>query len=176
MSKNGIAREIVGWVKSFAIAIIFAFVISNTVVVNAKVISSSMESTVMTDSRVMGSRLTYMIGEPERFDIILFDFPDDESPRPFLKRIIGLPNETVEIKNGKVYINDSGVPLDDSFVNETPRGNFGPFHIPDNSYFVMGDNRNNSWDSKNWTHPFVAKDKILGKVYIEYFPKPKLLD
>ena len=175
MKKKQIIKNILDWVKYLAIGFIVAVIISNTVIVNAKVISASMETTVMTDSRIVGSRLAYLIGEPERFDIILFKFPDDETAVPFLKRIIGLPNETVEIRDGKVYINDSDVPLDDSFIKENTWGNYGPFTVPDGSYFVLGDNRNNSRDSKDWENKFVAKNKIIGKIFAEYFPAPKLL-
>ena len=176
MKTRKIIKNILGWFKYLAIIFVLAFIINNIVIVNAVVISSSMESTVMTNSRIVGSRLAYAINEPKRFDIILFKFPDDESREPFLKRIIGLPDEKVEIKNGKVYINDSDIPLDDSFINEETWGNYGPFTVPENSYFVLGDNRNNSHDSKNWENKFVSKDKILGKVYAEYYPAPKLFE
>ena len=169
-------KEIFGIIKYLAAVFALAFIINNFIIVNAVVISGSMESTVMTDSRIIGSRLSYAVGEPQRFDIILFKFPDDETREPFLKRIIGLPGDKVEIKDGKVYINDSDIPLDDSFVNEEPRGNYGPFTVPEGSYFVLGDNRNCSHDSKNWRNTFVSKDKILGKVYASYFPKPKLFN
>lgn len=175
LNKNKIIKEILELAGYLAVFLIIGFFITNTLIVNAVVISPSMESTVMTDSRVLGSRITYLIGDPERFDIILFKFPDDESREPFMKRIIGLPNEKVEIINGKVYIDNSAVPLDDSFIKEETLGNYGPFFVPDNCYFVLGDNRNNSHDSKNWSNKFVARDKIICKVYAEYFPSPKLL-
>jgi len=174
--KKKIIKDIIEFGKYLTAAVIFTLIINNFIIVNAVVMSASMESTVMTDSRIMGSRLAYVINEPKRFDIILFKFPDDEKREPFLKRIIGLPNEKVEIKNGKVYINDSNIPLDDSFIKEETRGDYGPFIVPGDSYFVLGDNRNNSHDSKNWENKFVSKDKILGKIYAEYFPAPKLLD
>lgn len=175
MKKKQVVKEIIGWVKYIAVAFALAVIINNTLIVNAEVISASMESTIMTDSRILGSRLAYVISAPERFDIIVFKFPDDETSKPFVKRIIGLPNEKVEIRDGKVYIDDSEIPLDDSFINEETWGNYGPFVVPDDSYFVLGDNRNNSYDSKNWVNKFVARDKILGKVLVEYFPTPKLL-
>lgn len=176
MKRENTIMEILGWLRAVAIAFVCALIINNILIVNAVVISPSMESTVMTGSRIMGSRITYVISEPERFDIILFKAPDGETTIPFLKRIIGLPNEIVEIKDGKVYIDDSDIPLDDSFIMEEAHGNYGPFMVPDNSYFVLGDNRNRSHDSKNWTNKYVLKDKILGKVYIEYFPNPQLFD
>jgi signal peptidase I len=169
-------KEILDWVKYIAAAVIFAVIVNSLVLVNAEVMSPSMESTIMTGSRIFGFRLAYSFNEPERFDVIVFKFPDDEASAPFLKRIIGLPNETVEIKDGKVYINGSDVPLDDSFVNEKPYGSFGPFTVPPDSYFVLGDNRNNSMDSKDWVNKFVTRDKILGKVFLEYFPTPQFIE
>ena len=176
MGSKKIVKEIFGWVKCIALAVVFWLIISNAVIANALVISSSMEDTIMTDSRVMGLRVTYYVSSPQRFDIILFTPPDDETSIPYVKRIIGLPNEKVEIRDGKVYINDSATPLDDSFIKEEARGNFGPFFVPADSYFVLGDNRNASWDSKNWTNKFVSRDLIIGKVYMEYYPSLRVLD
>lgn len=120
----------------------------------------SMENTIMTYDRIFGFRLAYGFNmnvfgneisrkwkDPERFDIVIFKYPDDES-QLFIKRIIGLPGDKVEIIDGKVYINDSETPLEDSYVPETPLGSFGPYEVPENCYFMMGDNRNNSKDSR----------------------------
>ena len=163
------------WARSLILALAVALIINKVLLVNAVVISSSMESTIMTDSRVMGLRIAYAFAEPKRFDVVLFKFPDDESSLPFVKRIIGLPNEKIEIKDGKVYINDSNIPLDDSFIKEEAKGDYGPYIIPEDSYFMLGDNRNNSKDSKNWDNKYVSKSKILGKVLIEYYPTPKVI-
>lgn len=84
--------------------------------INARVPSGSMEQTIMTGDRVFGNRLAYKNKEPERFDIVIFKYPDDPS-QLFVKRVIGLPGETVNIVDGKVYINDSEEPLDDSFFS-----------------------------------------------------------
>jgi len=176
MSRKKIVKEIFGWVICLVIAFVFGLIINNFVIANAVVISPSMENTIMTDSRVMGLRVTYYVSDPKRFDIILFTPPDDASSVPYVKRIIGLPNERVEIRNGKVYINNSDEPLNDPFIKEEARGNYGPFFVPENSYFVLGDNRNNSHDSKNWTNKYVPKDMILGRVYLEYFPSLIILD
>lgn len=175
MSKNRFVKEVWEWIRYIGGALIVAFLINHTVIVNAEVISPSMESTLMTDGRIIASRLSYTLEEPQRFDVIIFEFPDDETSLPFVKRIIGLPNEKVEIRDGKVYINDSKLPLDDSFIKEETSGNYGPFLVPDDSYFVLGDNRNNSHDSRMWNNQFVAKDKILGKVLLAYLPEIKLI-
>lgn len=128
----------------------------------------------MTGDRIFGNRLAYLFDDPERFDIVIFKYPDDESQR-FIKRVIGLPGETVEIREGKVYINGSDTPLDDSFTPETPVGNFGPYTVPEGCYFMLGDNRNNSRDSRMWDNPYVKKEKILGKAVLRYFPGIEVL-
>jgi len=176
MKRNIILKEILALAKSLVIAVVCVLIIQNTLIVHALVVSSSMEGTVMTGSRIMGSRIAYLANAPERFDIILFQAPDGDTTIPYLKRIIGLPNEKVEIRDGKVYIDDSDIPLDDFFIKEEARGNYGPFMVPEDHYFVLGDNRNNSYDSKNWANTYLARDRIQGKIYIEYFPTPHLLE
>ena len=123
----------------------------------------------MTGDRVIGNRFAYSFSDPQRFDIIIFRYPDDES-QLFIKRIIGLPGETVEIQDGKIYLNGSDEPLEDVQTKETMVGSFGPYTVPENSYFVMGDNRNDSKDSRYWTNTFVTKDEILGKAIFRYWP------
>ena len=175
MKKEGIIREILGWVMTLAITFVCALIINYTIIASALVVTSSMENTIMVNSRVMGLRVAYVINDPKRFDIILFKPPDHEDSIPYVKRIIGLPNEKVEVIGGKVYINDSDVPLDDSFIKEVARGDFGPFYVPEGFYLVLGDNRNSSNDSRFWQNKFVAKDKIIGKIYFEYYPSPHML-
>ena len=96
-------------------------------------------------------------------------YPDDES-QLFIKRIIGLPGETVEIHDGHIYINGSDTPLEDVETKDYMEGTYGPYTVPDDCYFVMGDNRNNSKDSRFWGNTFVSKDEILGKAAFRYWP------
>ena len=169
-----IMEELWEYIKMIIFVVMVVFVINNLFLINARIPSESMENTIMTGDRIFGNRLAYLSHDPERFDIVIFKFPDDES-QLFIKRVIGLPGETVEILDGKVYIDGSDTPLDDSFTAETPIGDFGPYVVPEGSYFMLGDNRNCSRDSRYWIHPFVQKDKILGKAVLRYFPSPKLL-
>ncbi len=167
-------KEIFSWIKLILLALVISFVLNHYIIVSAEVPTGSMENTIMIGDRIIASRLSYHFHEPQRGDIIVFNFPDDESQK-YLKRIIGLPGETVKIKDGKVYINDSKTPLKEDYLRETPVGDYGPYTVPKNSYFLMGDNRNDSFDSRFWEHTFATRDEIIGKAEFRYYPRPKLL-
>lgn len=169
MKRNKIKKEILEWVIPMAMAILAAWFITSFLIVNAKIPSASMENTIMTGNRIIGNRLAYKNHLPERGDIVIFRYPDDES-KLFIKRVIGLPGEEIFIKDGKVYINGEDIPLEEPYVKEEPEGDFGPVKIPAQSYFVMGDNRNRSLDARFWKNTFVYEDKILGKAVFCYWP------
>ncbi len=168
MTKAEVKREIMEWVLILEIAVVIAVVVNMFLIVNAVIPSASMETTIMTGDRIFGNRLAYKNHTPERGDIVIFRFPDDET-QLFIKRVIGLPGETVEIKDGKVYINDSKTPLDEPYVKVHALGDYGPVTVPEGGYFMMGDNRNQSADSRFWVHPFVMEEKILGKAVFRYY-------
>lgn len=144
-------------------------------IVNANIPSGSMENTIHPGDRVIGSRLAYLGKEPQREDIIIFRFPDDES-QIFIKRVIGLPGEQVQIVDGQVYIDGAKTPLEEGYLKESPQGSFGPYEVPEDSYFVMGDNRNNSHDSRFWEDHFVDRDEIMAKAWFQYYPRIGLVD
>lgn len=172
--KPSLKREIIEWVIVIEVAIILAVLVNLVFLVNAIIPSGSMEPTIMTRDRIFGNRLAYKSEDPVRGDIVIFKFPDDER-QLFIKRIIGEPGDVVWIIDGKVYINGSDEPLDEPYVKVIPEGTFGPYLVPDGAYFVMGDNRNNSADSRYWQNTFVYKDKILGKAWVRYWPKPSVI-
>lgn len=172
--KNSIWKELWEYIKMIIFVVVVVLIVNNFLLINARVPSESMEKTIMTGDRFFGNRLAYLFDDPERFDIVVFKYPDDES-QLFVKRVIGLPGETVEIKDGKVYINGSETPLDDSFTPDTPTGDYGPYVVPEGSYFMLGDNRNHSGDSRFWKQPYVEKEKIVGKAIFRYFPGVKIL-
>ena len=174
--KNTKLKEVLDFFTPIIIALIIAIVLKTFVFANAVVPTGSMLNTIQLNDKILASRLTYKFNDPERFDIIIFKYPDNEEEY-FVKRIIGLPGETVQIVNGVVYVTDENgqtTQLRDDFVTmEKPLGNYGPYVVPENSYFVMGDNRNNSLDSRYWeTTNYVSKDKIIGKVLFRYAPNP----
>ena len=124
----------------------------------------------MTNDRVIGSRLSYHFSDPERGDIVIFKYPDDPSIY-YVKRIIGLPGDTIDIVDGAVYLNGSDTPLDEPYLRE-PMLPEEPMHfeVPDNCYFMMGDNRNNSNDARYWQNTYVERDAIIAKVLFRYWP------
>ena len=176
-----VKREVFNWIKLITCAIVVAYVISNYVIINATVPTSSMEPTIMRGDRMIGFRLAYKFDEVERGDIIIFKYPCDHSQK-FVKRVIGMPGEYIEIINGMVYISNSEDEsykrqLDEDYLLEMPIGNMDKIQIPEDSYFVMGDNRNDSHDSRYWTDQFVTEDEILGKAIMVYWPLwPNFID
>lgn len=161
--------------QMIVIPVALALFCGKVLIVNANIPSGSMENTIHPGDRVIGSRLAYLNQDPQRADIIIFRFPDDES-QVFIKRIIGLPGEEIQIVAGAVYIDGAQVPLEEEYLKEIPQGSFGPYVVPEDSYFVMGDNRNNSHDSRFWKNHFVERDEILAKAWFQYFPKIRLVD
>lgn len=168
-----VAKEIVEWVLVILVAVLVSFFINNFIIVNATVPSSSMEKTIMTNDRVIGLRLAYIADKPQRGDIIIFRFPDDESIL-YIKRIVGMPGETVNIRDGKVYIN--GEELDEPYLTVATEGDYGPYEVPEGHYFMLGDNRNNSADSRFWNNTYLSEKKIVGKAVLRYWPGIKKLD
>jgi len=171
--KKRIFKNVLELGKLLLIVFIVSLFVRENVVASAYVPTGSMESTVMTGSRVLLNRLSYIWEDPQRGDIVVFYYPDNPK-KIYLKRIMGLPGETIEGYNGVVYID--GMPLLKDFTAEKLEQDFGPFQVPEGCYFMMGDNRNDSWDSRYWNNKYVDKKKILGKVSLEYYPEWKRLE
>lgn len=171
--------EILSWIQILVSAAVIAFVLNTFIIANSRVPSGSMETTIMTGDRVIGSRLSYKFGSPDRGDIAIFIYPDDWDKGVktyYVKRVIGLPGDTVDIVDGKIYINGSETPLDEPYLHEAMDPE-PPQHyeVPEDSYFMMGDNRNYSNDARRWKNKYVTEDKMVAKVLFQYFPKIKKL-
>ena len=173
MSDKRTRKEVIEWIVTIGAAVLVALFINNFIIVNATVPTSSMEKTIMTDDRVIGLRLAYKNNDPERGDIIIFKNPDNEDIL-YIKRVIGMPGETVEIHDGGVYID--GTLLDEPYLATVTEGEFGPYEVPEDHYFMMGDNRNNSADSRYWKNTYLAREKIVGKAVMRYWPSIKKLN
>jgi signal peptidase I len=132
---------------------------------NSIVDGSSMQPGLQNGQRLIVVTAVYHFTDPQRGDVVILHPPIDPQ-RSFVKRIIGLPGDTVAVRNGKVYINN--VPLNEPYIKEAPRYPLAPFTVPADNYFVLGDNRNNSTDSHyGWT---VTRENIVGEVWLRYWP------
>lgn len=167
--EQSIKQEIKEWIYVVLAAVLISLLLNGFVIVNARIPTASMEQTINTGDRIYGFRLAYLTKNPERQDVVIFKAPDNEKEL-YIKRVIGLPGDTVNIIDGKVYINDATEPLAEPYVNGIPEGSFGPYTVPEGAFFMMGDNRNNSFDSRYWNNTFVYKKAILGKAIFRYWP------
>ena len=190
--KKSIFQEFVDFLVSIIPALLLAFIINYFFIANAVVPSGSMETTIKTGSRLVGNRLAYKFGTlPARKDIVIFKYPDDESVY-YVKRIIGVPGDIIEIvpdsesnlnlgkdssnsNVGHIYVN--GHPIYEDYLNENMVvTDYMKFEVPEKSYFCMGDNRNNSFDSRYWKNHFVDEDKIIAKVIFQYWKGIKVFN
>lgn len=172
------------WVESIVIAFLLAMVIRTFVVQAFKIPTGSMRQTLLEGDLILVNKFIYgakipfinkrlpALKQPKRGDVIVFIYPEDPK-KDFIKRLVGLPGETLEIRNGTIYINDK--PVLDTVFNQRyyyNRGNFAmegqKIVVPKDSYFVLGDNSASSKDSRYWG--FVPAENILGKAMIIYFP------
>jgi signal peptidase I len=161
--------ELFAWFKTLASAAVYATLIVTFGFQVARVEGLSMAPTLADQDRLIVNKLAYRIGEPRRGDIVMLYYPIDPD-KSFVKRVIAEEGDQVRIVDGQVFVND--VPMQDDFVAPEYRSHddFGPSVIPEGYYFVMGDHRNNSSDSRHWG--FVPKKYIIGKVQIRWWPIP----
>ena len=161
--------ELVAWFKTLASAAVYATLIVTFGFQVARVEGQSMAPTLADQDRLIVNKLAYRVGEPRRSDIVMLYYPLNPD-KSFVKRVIAEEGDQVRIVDGRVYVND--VPLRDDFVPPEFRSHddFGPTVIPEGYYFVMGDHRNNSSDSRHWG--MVPKKYIIGKVQLRWWPLP----
>ena len=164
-----IQEELVAWVKTLFSAAVYAILIVTFGFQVARVEGQSMAPTLADQDRLIVNKLAYRIGEPRRGDIVMLYYPLDPA-KSFVKRVIAEEGDTVRIVEGRVYVND--IPLHDDYVPSEFRSHddWGPQVIPEGYYFVMGDHRNNSSDSRHWG--MVPKRYIIGKVQVRWWPVP----
>lgn len=183
IKKKSLLRE---YAESIAIAILLALVIRTYLVQAFKIPSGSMEDTLAIGDHLLVSKFIYgtkfpfsdkrllTIRDPRQGDVIVFEYPEDPS-KDFIKRVVGAPGDVVEGKDKKVYVNGKHYENPHEVHKEkdlipkemNPRDTFGPVTVPADSYFVMGDNRDRSYDSRFWK--FVKRDQIKGLAFIKYW-------
>lgn len=182
-------KELLSYVWIILFACVAAMAVNRYVLINAEIPSESMENLLTVDDRIFGCRLSYVFGEPERYDVVMFRYPVHEDTI-YIKRIIGLPGETVEIRKGKIYIDGSETPIEEDYLPEKwTDGNDGYlFEVPKDAYLMLGDNRNLSEDARYWAqcalddevaankeeaqkYTYVREDQMIGRAILKYYPK-----
>jgi signal peptidase I len=171
--RKSVVRE---YVEAILVAVLLALLIRTFVVQAFKIPSGSMIPTLLVGDHILVNKFLYRFRDPARGDVVVFKYPVDES-RDFIKRVVAVGGEDLYIQDRHLYVNcrppePSCQPVDDPAAHYEDRlgasqETFGPVHVPPGSYFVMGDNRNNSQDSRYWG--FVKRDKIKGKAFLIYW-------
>ncbi len=171
------SRELMEWGVAFLFAIVFAFIIHQFVFAPVLVDGESMMPTLQDQNKMIVNKMEYRFSEPDRFDIVVFHATPEKD---YIKRVIGLPGDTLEYKDDVLYINGEAVeePYLDQYKAELPGGNLtadftlesvtGEVTIPEDKYFVMGDNRRKSEDSR--MIGLVDKDQIVGSTSLVFWP------
>jgi signal peptidase I len=164
-----IGEELLAWFKTLVSAAVYATLIVTFGFQVARVEGQSMAPTLEDQDRLIVNKLVYRLGSPRRGDIVMLYYPINPD-KSFVKRVIAEERDTVRIMDGRVYVND--VPMQDDYVPAAYRSHddWGPQVVPDGYYFVMGDHRNNSSDSRHWG--MVPKRYIIGKVQLRWWPVP----
>ena len=163
--RSGFLSFLVDILETLVLSVVL-FVSINIISARIRVDGASMEPTLFSGEYVVVNRLSYRLGSPHRGDIIVFHFPRDPKEE-YIKRVIGLPGDEVEVRNGTVFIN--GQPLDENYL-KVKTNYIGSWVIPEGQLFVLGDNRNNSSDSHDWGT--VPLDYVVGKAVMVYWPPP----
>lgn len=167
---KGIVKELLSWIVFIVVVVAASYLIVTFVGQRTEVSGSSMETTLSTGDQLIVDKISYRFRDPKRYDIVVFPYRYEEN-RYYIKRIIGLPGETVQIVDGMVYIN--GSPLNEHYGNEViedPGSAAEPITLGDDEYFVLGDNRNNSQDSRASNVGLIHRDELLGRAWVRIWP------
>lgn len=163
--------------KNFCLPVVIgagiAWGANHWVVSAAEVVSGSMVPTINYPNYVVVDHIATEWFQPYRGEVVMFHKPDPSIPEdPLVKRIIGLPGDTIEVHDGHVYVN--GKVLSEPYLKVVTEGTAGPFHVPPGHYFMMGDNRNISFDSRFWNIKYVPQANLIGRIDAVVWPLPEL--
>ena len=171
---RGIAGEILSFLLYVVVVVGITFLIIHYVGQRTYVSGSSMENTLSDGDNLIVDKITYRFSDPKRYDIIVFPYQYEENTY-FIKRIIGLPGETVQIVDGTIYIN--GEVLDESYGREVMKNSgmaADPITLGEDEYFVLGDNRNDSTDSRDPSVGKIKRNQIIGRAWVRIWPLSKI--
>ncbi|MGL5269162.1 MAG: signal peptidase I [Selenomonadaceae bacterium] len=164
---NSLGEEVKDWVVSILVAVVLAFFIRYFIVELYLVDGPSMRPTLLNQERLVVNKFIYRFRAPERGEVLVFRYPQDQS-RDFIKRVIAVPGDTIEIKDGRVFVNQQL--MNEPYILSQTRGDYPLSTVPEGHIFVMGDNRNNSEDSRFADVGFVPFNLIKGKAILVFWP------
>lgn len=169
--ESSILRELGGWILYILIIIGLTYLIITFVGQRTRVSGSSMETTLHNGDNLIVDKLSYRFRDPKRYDIIVFPYKYEENTY-YIKRIIGMPGETLQIKDGYVYINGEQITSDiyGNELIEDPQTAEDPVTLGEDEYFVMGDNRNHSMDSRDPSVGVLKKSDLMGRAWVRIYP------
>ena len=174
IKEKSLTKEILGWVVYIVIVIILTYLVITFVGVRTKVEGRSMENTLHDGDNLIVDKISYRFREPKRYEIIVFPYQYKENTF-YIKRIVGLPGETVQVIDGLIYID--GVSLDENYGNE-PMQQAGiaesQILLGEDEYFVLGDNRNHSQDSRDPGVGVLHREDILGRAWVRIWPLDRI--
>jgi len=177
ISKEKLKREVKEWLHAIIVALVLTLILRAFVIQAFKIPSESMYPTLKKGDKLFVNKFIYRFREPQRWEIIVFKYPE-EPKKDFIKRLIGLPGEEVEIRDGKIYINGDSPPppaeiADTVYYNQPPFGARGQkVRVPPDAYFALGDNSLSSRDSRYWG--FVPRKYLVGKAFVRWWPPRRM--
>jgi signal peptidase I len=169
------SNPVIEGLQTLGLSVILALGLRTFVAEARYIPSGSMEPTLEINDRLVIEKISYHFNPPQRGDIVVFWPPDNLFPEgkrrdAFIKRVIGLPDDTVEIRDGTVFVN--GEALEENYIKAEPTYTWGPATVPPRSYLVLGDNRNSSYDSHSWG--FVPEENVIGKAVVRFWPPSRV--
>ena len=166
--KKSIKREIFEWIMVFVVAAAMAFVVRTFIFEPVRVDGASMMDTLVDGEYMIATKYDYLFSDPDRFDVVICNYPNTTDGMYRVKRVVGMPGETIQLLGGQLYVD--GEHVEQNFDMHSVTESFGPFTVPEDHYFVIGDNRNNSKDSRSIMVGPLKRSEIKGHVRAVVFP------
>ncbi|MEG0767636.1 MAG: signal peptidase I [Clostridia bacterium] len=166
--KKSAGREVLEWIVTFAVAVVLALTIRTFLGEPIRVDGNSMRETLLDQEYMIVTKPEYLLGDPNRFDVVICHYPDRKEN--FVKRVVGLPGDTIEVRDGMLFVN--GEMQDEPYITHHPTYTYGPTVVPEGQYFVLGDNRASSNDSH--LVGTITRKMIVGHVQCVVWPPNRM--
>ena len=169
--EKDLKNEIIEWIKAIVFALVLALLIRSFIFEPMMVPTGSMIHTIEINDRILVNKFIYRFKDLEHGDVVVFKYPDDPK-QTFVKRLIGVGGDIIEIRDNVLYRNNE--PIEEPYVKEPMIGDYGPYKVPEGHFFMMGDNRNSSKDSRSWENKYVPRENVIGKATYCIWPLSRI--